>query len=59
MKDDYHSINTELHESEVGFPQEQGPAHWTVDRFNHVINLRESALNYARSIWADYLLVSF
>ncbi|KAJ8924786.1 hypothetical protein NQ315_000939 [Exocentrus adspersus] len=56
VKDDYHSLNTEFAEGEVEFSQQYGPAHWTVDRFNHVINLRESALNYARIIWADFFL---
>ncbi|XP_018577272.1 glycosyltransferase 25 family member [Anoplophora glabripennis] len=56
VKGDYHSINTEFSDLERGFPQEQSPAHWTVDRFNHVINLRESALDHARLMWADFFL---
>ena len=31
---------------------------WTDDRFDHVIQLREKALNAARQLWADYLLVN-
>ncbi|KAG5887523.1 hypothetical protein JTB14_022135 [Gonioctena quinquepunctata] len=57
VKDEYHSINTEFVEDvSPQYPHESGPAHWTVERFNHIIRLRESALNFARSIWADYLL---
>lgn len=31
---------------------------WTSERFNHVIKLKEEALNYARAVWADYIFVS-
>lgn len=53
----YHSIHTEFDENETYFPDERGPAHWTTERFTHVINLKEAALNFARRKWADYLLV--
>lgn len=56
VKDNYHSINTEFIEDGAQYSGEYGPAHWTTDRFNHIINLRESALNFARKFWADYLL---
>ncbi|CAG9862154.1 unnamed protein product [Phyllotreta striolata] len=56
VKDKYHSINTEFIEDGVQYPDEQGPAHWTNERFDNIINLRETALNYARRLWADYLL---
>ncbi|XP_049818713.1 glycosyltransferase 25 family member [Aethina tumida] len=52
----YHSIHTEFDENETYFPDERGPAHWTKERFTHVINLKEAALNFARRKWADYLL---
>lgn len=32
--------------------------HWSALRYQHVIKLRETALNFARDIWADYLFVS-
>ncbi|KAJ8969935.1 hypothetical protein NQ314_001516, partial [Rhamnusium bicolor] len=54
IKDDYHSISTEFVEGEKEFPYEHGPAHWTTERFNYIISLRESALYYARHIWADF-----
>ncbi|XP_023029681.2 glycosyltransferase 25 family member [Leptinotarsa decemlineata] len=56
VKNDYHSINTEFIEEDPRYPHETGPAHWTTDRFNHVIKLRESALEEGRKMWADYLL---
>ncbi|XP_017776204.1 PREDICTED: glycosyltransferase 25 family member [Nicrophorus vespilloides] len=53
----YHSVNVEYLQDADKYENESGPAHWTSERFNHVINLREAALNHARRIWADYLLV--
>ncbi|KAJ3662789.1 hypothetical protein Zmor_007118 [Zophobas morio] len=56
VKDQYHMINTAFVEGEESYVDEHGPAHWTKERFNHVISLRESALNLARDLWADYFL---
>ncbi|KAJ8964651.1 hypothetical protein NQ317_012321, partial [Molorchus minor] len=44
VKDHYHSINTEYVEGGENFPEESSPSHWTEERFNHLIELRESAL---------------
>ncbi|KAL3275915.1 hypothetical protein HHI36_020650 [Cryptolaemus montrouzieri] len=52
----YHSISTDFIEKPERYPGEVGPAHWTEERFQNIINLRESALSYARKIWADYFL---
>jgi len=30
---------------------------WTEERFKHIINLKEEALNKGREIWADYVWV--
>jgi hypothetical protein len=57
VKDQYHMISTEFVKDQELYPDERGPAHWTKERFDHVISLRESALNFARKIWADYFLV--
>ncbi|RZC38505.1 glycosyltransferase 25 family member, partial [Asbolus verrucosus] len=56
VKDQYHMISREFTVNDEINPEEKGPAHWTKERFNHVINLRESALNFARKVWADYFL---
>nr|CAH7758151.1 unnamed protein product [Callosobruchus chinensis] len=56
VKDKYHSINTEFIEDEKNYPDEIGPGHWTHQRFKQIIYLRESALEYGRKTWADYLL---
>lgn len=57
VKDSYHSIFTELVDIDTNYPQEIGPGHWTDERFNNIINLRETSLNNARKMWADYYLV--
>lgn len=57
VQDDYHSVDSELDEtSPKKFPDETGPAHWPPSRFNHIIKLREDALQYARQMWADYVM---
>lgn len=39
------------------FPDEEGPKHWSPSRYEHVMRLRQEALEAARAMWADYLLV--
>lgn len=39
------------------FADETGPKHWNNLRYEHVMKLRQAALDTAREIWADYLLV--
>lgn len=56
VKNKYHSVYTEFEEHQKSYPGEQGIAHWTDNRFTHVMNTREAALNSAKKIWADYLL---
>ncbi|XP_050301712.1 glycosyltransferase 25 family member isoform X2 [Anthonomus grandis grandis] len=53
IKDQYHAVFTEFEEGERKYP-EDGVAHWTDQRFNHLMNMRENSLNFARNIWADY-----
>ncbi|KAK9880917.1 hypothetical protein WA026_013250 [Henosepilachna vigintioctopunctata] len=50
----YHSIITDFDEKPNLYVGEDGPGHWTEERFRNVIDMRESALNHARKIWADY-----
>lgn len=58
VKDQYHSVHTQLETLDEAFPEERGIADWTDSRFTHVINQREAGLMYARKIWADYILVA-
>lgn len=57
VKKQYHSIYTEFVRDEIHFTDSKGIAHWSEDRFSHIIELRESSLNFARNKWADYYLV--
>ncbi|KAJ8736928.1 hypothetical protein PYW07_000199 [Mythimna separata] len=36
---------------------EKSSIHWSPEHFKHVIRLRENALEFARKMWADYLLM--
>ncbi|NXE30705.1 GT251 galactosyltransferase, partial [Ardeotis kori] len=38
------------------YPDEEGPKHWSPSRYEHVMRLRQAALEAARASWADYLL---
>ncbi|XP_077302422.1 glycosyltransferase 25 family member [Arctopsyche grandis] len=54
----YHNIQTEMDETSLGnFADEESLAHWSKSRFEHVISLREMALNHARNVWADFLFM--
>ncbi|XP_012279221.1 glycosyltransferase 25 family member [Orussus abietinus] len=53
----YHSVDVEIDNESNGIQGEKGIADWPLERFNHVINLREEALNYGRRIWADYVFM--
>lgn len=39
------------------YEDESGPKHWTNLRYEHVMKLRQAALETAREMWADYILV--
>lgn len=41
------------------FADEVGPKHWNNLRYEHVMKLRQAALDTAREIWADYILVCY
>lgn len=51
--------NIKLEFCSTGFPDEMASTDWSPQRFTHVIELMEEALNFARISWADYLFVSF
>ncbi|XP_011701587.1 PREDICTED: glycosyltransferase 25 family member isoform X2 [Wasmannia auropunctata] len=53
----YHSLNVRLNASSTGFEDESSIADWSPRRFAHIIDLREQALDYAREIWADFILM--
>lgn len=39
------------------YEDEEGPKDWTDPRYEHVMKLREVALESAREMWADYFMV--
>lgn len=39
------------------YEDEDGPKHWTDPRYEYVMKLRQAALDTARQMWADYILV--
>lgn len=40
------------------YEDEAGPKDWTDPRYEHVMKLRQVALESAREMWADYFMVS-
>lgn len=55
----YHSVDVKIHDEPKKYDDESGPAHWPHSRFQHVVELRESALCAARDRWADYIWVNY
>lgn len=51
---DYHSIKLTLSD-EWNITDQSNPWEWTPQRNVHVATLRQSALDYALSVWADYI----
>lgn len=39
------------------YPDEQGPKHWTKERHQFLMELKQEALTFARGWGADYILV--
>lgn len=39
------------------YHNEEGPKEWTNERYAYVMRLRQAALESAREMWADYILV--
>jgi len=54
----YHSVNVKIDNDSTKYDDESGPAHWPHSRFQHIVQLRESALQTARDSWADYIWVN-
>ncbi|MCJ8746058.1 hypothetical protein PDJAM_G00137530 [Pangasius djambal] len=53
----YHYVEWRPKEEPRAYSDEEGPKHWTNHRYAHVMKLRQAALESAREMWADYLLV--
>lgn len=58
-KKNYHRVYSSFDEpNEENFLKEESLGHWPISRFEHIIALREKAINYGRRIWTDFLFVS-
>ncbi|KAM8878717.1 procollagen galactosyltransferase 1-like isoform 1-T1 [Spinachia spinachia] len=58
VQNDYHYVEWRPQEEPRAFEDEPGPKHWSNLRYEHVMKLRQAALETAREMWADYLLVA-
>jgi len=56
---DEHITNGSVFACLSAFEDEVGPKHWNSLRYEHVMKLRQAALDTAREIWADYFLVCY
>ncbi|XP_075434672.1 inactive glycosyltransferase 25 family member 3 isoform X2 [Ascaphus truei] len=52
----YHSVVWTEQEKPRWYPEETGPKHWPKERYEHLMELRQAALTYAREHKADYIL---
>ncbi|XP_076842065.1 procollagen galactosyltransferase 1 isoform X1 [Brachyhypopomus gauderio] len=53
----YHYVEWRPQEEPSEYEDEDGPKHWTNLRYEHVMKLRQAALETARDMWADYFLM--
>ncbi|XP_030636801.1 procollagen galactosyltransferase 1 [Chanos chanos] len=53
----YHYVEWRPQEEPSSYEDEAGPKHWSNLRYEHVMKLRQAALDTAREMWADYFLV--
>ncbi|CAM4646349.1 unnamed protein product [Lepidochelys olivacea] len=58
MEKHYHYIEWKSVEEPSSYPDELGPKHWTDERYEHVMKLKQEALSFARAEGADYLLLT-
>lgn len=57
VENSYHHIYHELADPPATSIDDKIPTNWTQERFKHIINLREEALNKGRELWADFVWV--
>lgn len=51
----YHDVNVVLNATEGGYPEEKSTMDWPDERMGFLMTLRQEGLQYARSIWSDYV----
>lgn len=57
-QDYYHSVDFQYEDLPEAFSDGPGVFEWSASHFGHIMNLKEAALNAARKMWADYVLVN-
>ena len=55
----YHNVELQHEEEPKTYAESTGPNHWTISRYIKLLQLRQKALERARSQWADYIYVSY
>ncbi|CAM5102917.1 unnamed protein product [Natator depressus] len=58
MEKYYRYVEWKSVEEPSSYPDELGPKHWTDERYEHVMKLKQQALSFARAEGADYLLLT-
>ncbi|XP_026873101.2 procollagen galactosyltransferase 1 isoform X1 [Electrophorus electricus] len=53
----YHYVEWRPKEKPSAYAGEEGPKHWPNQRYAHLMKLRQAALEGARDMWADYLMI--
>ncbi|XP_051742076.1 procollagen galactosyltransferase 1 isoform X1 [Ctenopharyngodon idella] len=53
----YHYVEWRPKEEPREYHNEEGPKEWTNERYAYVMRLRQAALESAREMWADYLMM--
>ncbi|XP_054709347.1 glycosyltransferase 25 family member-like [Uloborus diversus] len=54
---EYHSVDSILDDSPEEFADGKGVFEWSPMHFKHIIHLKENAMQAARNMWADYIMV--
>jgi len=52
----YHAVNVFLNDTQAGYGGEKNTMDWPDERMGFLMRLRQEALDYARSIWSDFIL---
>ncbi|XP_030063805.1 inactive glycosyltransferase 25 family member 3 [Microcaecilia unicolor] len=52
----YFSIEWRAQNAPISYSGELGPKHWPRERYEHVLKLKQAALNFARTQLSDYIL---
>ncbi|XP_031682075.1 procollagen galactosyltransferase 2 [Oncorhynchus kisutch] len=56
MQQFYHYVEWRPMEHPTSYPGEMGPKYWSNGRYEYLMKLKQAALNFAKTRWADYIL---